>query len=187
MKEASKRSDKSAVKARETHRGSPELGAKEQSDLFAKAIHRFHQRKFKDALELFETAASGPAVEVSHSARTHARICRQRIESAAPDPVTAEDPSNYAIALLNEKKADLAEEHLRAAAKLAPRQDHVLYALAVCHAVRGDAHKAYEDLKRAIEIHPRNRSQARSDPDFADLLRHPAFKQLLFPEPGNSG
>jgi len=187
MKEASRRSEKSAVKSKDSQRGVPALSAKEQSDLFGKAIHRFHQRKFKDALEFFESAAAGPAMEISHSARTHARICRQRIELLAPALVTAEDHYHYAVALLNEKKAGLAEEHLRTAAKLAPDHDHVYYALAVCCGLQNDVHKAYENLKRAIELHPRNRSQARSDPDFADLLRHPDINQLLFPESGNAG
>jgi len=187
MKQASKRSAKSAVKSRDSQRGAPAPSAKEQSDLFGKAIHQFHQRKFKEALEFFESAAAGPAMEVSHSARTHARICRQRIESLAPALVTAEDHYNYAVALLNEKKAGLAEEHLRTAAELAPDQDHVYYALAVCYGLQRDVHKAYDNLKRAIQLQPRNRSQARSDPDFADLLRQPAINQLLFPEPGNSG
>jgi len=186
MKETARRSDKLEIKQKQPSRAARGLSVKDQSDLFEKAIHRFHQRKFKDALEFFEQAAAGPVMEVSHSARTHARICRQKIESLVPALATAEDHYNYGVALLNERNLELAEKHLRIAAELAPGEDHVYYALAVCYGLQGSARQAYDSLKRAIELHPRNRSQARSDPDFAALLRHAEIRQLLFPEPDDS-
>jgi hypothetical protein len=57
--------------------------------------------------------------------------------------------------------------------------DHVLYALAACQSLGGDLQPAYENLKRAIELQPRNRLAARRDPDFAAIAGHPAFARLL--------
>jgi hypothetical protein len=40
----------------------------------------------------------------------------------------------------------------------------------------------YENLKRAIDLQPRNRLAARQDPDFAAMSEHPAFIRLLYPD-----
>ena len=63
-----------------------------------------------------------------------------------------------------------------------PRADHVHYAMGVCLGLSGDAAGAYDSLKRAIELHPRNRMVARQDSDF-DAIRHqPQFNRLLYPD-----
>jgi hypothetical protein len=41
---------------------------------------------------------------------------------------------------------------------------------------------AYENLKRAIDLQPRNRLAARQDPDFTALAEHPVFTRLLYPD-----
>jgi hypothetical protein len=58
----------------------------------------------------------------------------------------------------------------------------VLYALAACQGLAGDLPGAYENLKRAIDLQPRNRLAARQDPDFAALADQPAFARLLYPD-----
>ena len=40
----------------------------------------------------------------------------------------------------------------------------------------------YENLRRAIELEPRNRIIARQDADFAPLANQPPFDALLYPE-----
>jgi len=63
-----------------------------------------------------------------------------------------------------------------------PQADHMHYALALALALGGDAHRAYESLKHAIELEPRNRLIARQDQDFAPLAHQPPFDALLYPE-----
>jgi tetratricopeptide (TPR) repeat protein len=172
------------VSMKRSEKSPPEqtLDSREQSELFEKAIALFHERNFRKAKALFEKAGAGPVLEVAHSARTHARICEHRIDRAAPSLVSAEDYYNYGVALLNQGDLDGAEKHLAKAISMAPKEDHPYYALALCYGLKGESQNAYTNLKRAIELQPRNRFQARSDPDFVQFIRQPLFEQLLFPE-----
>ena len=65
---------------------------------------------------------------------------------------------------------------------MAPGADHIHYALALAQALGGDFPAAYENLRRAIELEPRNRIIARQDADFAQLANQPPFDRLLYPE-----
>jgi len=152
---------------------------REQSELFGRAIALFREARFAQARELFEKAAAGPIREMGHAARTHARICEQRLGLAASVPSTAEDHYNLGVALINRRDLEPAERHLREALKLEPARDHIHYALALAQGLRGDVYGAVESLKRAIELEPRVRRQARNDPDFAGLLHNPPLAALL--------
>jgi len=50
-----------------------------------------------------------------------------------------------------------------------PRADHVHYAMSVALALSGDGSGAYDSLRRAIELQPRNRMLARQDSDSMKL------------------
>jgi Flp pilus assembly protein TadD len=75
-----------------------------------------------------------------------------------------------------------ARTHLEQALRLAPEADHIYYALALAQALGGDLAGAHENMKRAIELEPRNRIMARQDADFAALANQPPFNVLLYPE-----
>ena len=181
--EPSEATGRPAQKRSVTSAGSPT--AQEQSDLFGQAIALFHARDFGRAGSLFEKAAVGPSVDIAHSARVYRRVCEQRLASAPPVLKMAEEYYDYAIRLLNERKPDAAEPYLIEAARLSPEQDHIHYSLALCHGMQGEIQDAYAHLRRAVELDPRNRSQARNDPDFAEFARHPLFDDLLRPKKGN--
>jgi Flp pilus assembly protein TadD len=106
-------------------------------------------------------------------------MCEQRLQKAAPALSTAEDYYNYGIALMNERHLDSAQKQFETALKMAPQADHIAYALALCLGLKGDSAGAYNHLKRAIELQPRNRALARSDPDFADIARRPPLSELI--------
>ncbi len=153
----------------------------DQAQVFERAIAAFHARKYAEAASLFAKAEQGPNQGMAHSARLHSRICERRMQAEPVDLRTADDHYNYGIALLNERRLTDADRHLRQAAALAPRGDHIYYALALCLGLRGDVSGACANLKRAIDIDPRNRVAARKDPDFAELLRLSPIAELLYP------
>jgi tetratricopeptide (TPR) repeat protein len=149
---------------------------------FEAASKLFHARKFREAHDLFLRAAEGPERDVAHRARLHAAMCAQRFQQAEVRCETVEDHYNYGVALLNARKVEEARSHLERALQMAPDAEHIHYALAGAHALTADAGRAYEHLKRAIELEPKNRIMARQDGDFAALAGQAQFHALLYPE-----
>lgn len=137
---------------------------------------------FARAKALFEQAAKGPGREMAHAARVHARMCERRMARGQVSLRTAEELYGYAIALLNEGQLQPAEQCLQRALALAPRGDHLYYAIALCRGLSGDLEGAYAHMRRAIELQPRNRAVARHDPDFAGIGQQPPLSELLHPE-----
>jgi tetratricopeptide (TPR) repeat protein len=153
-----------------------------QLEAFDEAMRAFHAGKYAPALELFQRAESGPGREVAHSARLHARMCVQRMVKPDLSLQTPDDHYNYAVALINERRLDQAEKHLLLAMAQAPGGDHLFYALALCRGLAGDMEGAYANMKRAMELQPRNKAIARNDPDFTDIGQRPPLARLLYPE-----
>ncbi len=162
-----------------------ESDSERQMKLYEQAIRAFRAQSFEEARHLFEEVAAGPRGPVAHTARLHVTICERR--SCQPDLTleSAEDHYNYAVVRINAGDLTTAREHLQLARNGIATGDHVYYALAACDALSGDADAAYENLKRAIEIDPRNRISARQDPDFASASQTPLWQQLLYPEKSN--
>jgi len=158
-----------------------------QVDLFAQAMKLFHQRQLAEAAPLFAQAATGPARDIAHTARTHLAMCERRLEQNAAKPRTAEDQYAAGVALLNRGELDAAFGHLREALMAEPGADHFHYVYALCAGLRGDLHVCAQHLRHAIELEPRNRGAARSDPDWTPLARQPAIRELLHPERRENG
>jgi tetratricopeptide (TPR) repeat protein len=156
--------------------------AKVQLEAFAHAIQLLNQRNYSEAKEWFEKAHHGPSLEVGANAATHVLMCERRLAAPPPEPESAEEHYNYAVALINMRKLQRARRHLETALEMEPRADHLHYAMAVIRALSGDASGAYDSLKRAIELQPRNRVVARQDSDFDAIGRNPRFSGLLYPE-----
>ena len=142
----------------------------------------FHARKFREARERFRAATKGGDRGIAHRAELHARMCERRLEEQSVVLQTPEEHYNYAITLINSRELDPARRHLEKALEKEPDADHVYYALALCCGLVGDLQGAYDNLKRAIEIQPRNRIAARQDADFAAFSSQPPLDRLLFPE-----
>jgi len=156
--------------------------AQKQLAAFEAASRRFHARSFGEAKVLFEQAARGPERDVAHRAQLHVEMCARRLERQGPALVSAEDFYNYGVALFNTGKIAEARENLNKALAMAPNADHIHYALGLAQALSGDLDRAYENLKRAIEIEPRNRLIARQDADLGPLASQPPLEGLLYPE-----
>lgn len=155
-----------------------------QTELFAQASALFQAGRFAEAKGLFEAASTGLSLDMAHAARQRVRMCDQRIVTGSPALATAEEHYNYAVALMNRADFKTARQHLEQALQTASDPDHIHYLLALCLGSLGDIEGACRHLKRAIEIHPRNRAMARNDPDFADLAHRPPISELLASGPG---
>jgi len=158
------------------------LNAARQLSSFEAAMKLFHARKLQEARDLFQTASGGPERDVAQRARLHIAMCDRRLQQTTVNLGSAEDHYNYGVALINSRNIGEARSHLQSALEMAPGSDHIHYALALAQALSGDVVNAHENLKRAIELEPRNRIMARQDADFAPLANQPPFDALLYPE-----
>lgn len=161
------------------------LNAQKQLAAFESAMRLFHARHLQQARDLFQQAVGGPERDVAQRARLHIAMCDRRLRQETPTLRSADDYYNYGIALINTRKLAEARQHLERALEIAPGADHIHYALALAQALGGDFSGAHENLRRAIEIEPRNRIMARQDADFAPLANQPPFDALLYPEKKN--
>jgi tetratricopeptide (TPR) repeat protein len=177
---------KSSLPAHPPQRGGVEMMdplVQAQMKLYEEAMALFHQQKFQRAKQELERVMAGPSKELADRARTHIRITEQRMKPTADqNPKTPEDHYQRGVAMMNLGRWDEARESLERARKLAPKADHVHYALAALDCLTGEADSALANLKIAIGIRPANRYHARNDEDFNFLQEDPRFTELLYPE-----
>ena len=62
---------------------------------------------------------------------------------------------------------------------MTPQAGHLHYAMALLSGLEGDYAASARFLARAIELEPANRSAARNDADFHDILRRPELRAVL--------
>ena len=154
-----------------------------QLKTYEEAMSLFHQQKFQRAKAELEKVMTGPSKELADRARTHLRITEQRMKpSHDQNPKSPEEHYQRGVAMMNLGRWDEARESLERSRKLAPKADHVHYALAALDCLTGEADSAMANLKIAIELRPANRYHARNDEDFAFLQEDPRFTELLYPE-----
>jgi tetratricopeptide (TPR) repeat protein len=161
--------------------GEPDA-AEVQLNSLAQGVRLFTEGRFGEAKSWFDRASHGPNLAVSHTARTRGEICARRTERPTLNLYSSDDHYHYGVERLNARDLDTARKHLEIALSLKPDVEYALYGLAAALALAGDQTGAYENLKRAIELDPRNRTNARRDSDFAGVVHHPLFTTLLFPE-----
>jgi tetratricopeptide (TPR) repeat protein len=154
-----------------------------QMKVYEEAMSLFHQQKFQRAKQELEKVIAGPSKELADRARTHLRITEQRMKPTADqNPKSPEDHYQRGVAMMNLGRWDEARESLEKARKLAPKADHVHYALAALDCLTGEADSALANLKIAIDLRSANRYHARNDEDFNFLQEDPRFTELLYPE-----
>ena len=167
----------------ETNGGESVNAAEAQLRRYEEAYRLFRSQLYAQAKVAFERAAEGPQRELTHNARLHVSMCERRMQSEQIEFSTAEEHYNYAIARLNTRDLLIARRHFEAALAMAPNGDHIYYGLSLCCGLGGDYQGCYENLKRAIDLQPKNRLIARQDPDFNTIVQHPVFHQLLYEKP----
>jgi tetratricopeptide (TPR) repeat protein len=151
-----------------------------QLKIWDAAVQLFSKRRYAEAAPLFREAAAGPAVHVADKARSYEQICERQSAKAQVEFRTAEDHFYYGVERLNAGDLQQARSHLSQALRLQPEGDHILYTMALCCGFSGDGNGACENLKRAIDLEPRNRVMARQDSEFTSLAQQfPALRALL--------
>ena len=154
-----------------------------QMKMYEEAMGLFHQQKFQSSKQELEKVLEGPSKELADRARTHLRTVEQRMKpSADQNPKSPDEHYQKGVAMMNLGRWDEARESLEKARKLAPKLDHIHYALAALDCLTGEADSAMANLKVAIDLRPANRYHARNDEDFAFLQEDPRFTELLYPE-----
>ena len=154
-----------------------------QMKLYDEALTLFQQQKFQKAKLELEKVVEGPSKELADRAKMHIRIAEQRMKpSQEQNPKTFDEHYQRGVAMMNLGRWDDARESFDKARKLAPKADHIVYALAALDCLTGEADAALANLKIAIELRSANRYHARNDEDFAFLQEDPRFTELLYPE-----
>jgi hypothetical protein len=144
------------------------------------AVRLFTQKRYEEACAVFREVAAGPAAHIADKARSYLQICERKTACPAPELHTVEDHFNYGVERLNAGDTMKARLHFGRALAMQPDADHILYTLALCCGISGDGTGACENLKRAINLDPRNRILARQDPEFSPLFaQFPALRALL--------
>jgi tetratricopeptide (TPR) repeat protein len=120
--------------------------------------------------------------EIQASAKARIQACEKKLQDRTRTVLrSADDHYNVAVAFLNGGQLDSAVSHLQSALKLAPKADHILYAMAAANALKGNKDQALTYLKQSIDHRLANRFQAAVDHDFAALSEEQAFKDLVAP------
>ena len=120
--------------------------------------------------------------EIQASAKARIQACEKKLQERARTVYrTPDDHYNVAVALMNRGDVPSALIHLQSALKLAPKADHILYAMAAANALQGNRDQALHYLKQSIHHRAENRFQAQQDNDFAVLAEEQAFKDLITP------
>jgi tetratricopeptide (TPR) repeat protein len=158
----------------------PPSPAKAQMRTYEEGVRLFSQGKLREALDSFIETAKGPEAHVADKARSYAQVCERRTRSMEPQLVTAEDHFNYGVERLNARDFARALHHFEVSLSLRPDAEHVYFTMALCCGLAGDGTGACENLKRAIDLEPKNRILARQDPEFGGiLLQFPGLRSLL--------
>jgi len=146
---------------------------------YESAVRLFRAGDFQKAKEVFDQIAAGAWLEVAHSARSYSKMCEARLMRRQAEPKTAEEFYTYGVALTNQRKLAEAKVAFESAARLDPQADHIHYAMALCLGLAGDLEGAARSLRTAISLNSRNRALARSDPDFAEIIRKRPVADVL--------
>jgi tetratricopeptide (TPR) repeat protein len=165
--------------------------AKVRSRHYASALQAYeagiklmHAEEYQKAIKCFEELVNeySEEPEIQERAKVLIHASEKRLHEKARTVVrSAEEHYNIAIAELNRRSLESAIQHLQQGLKLAPKADHILYALAAANALQGNRDQALTFLKESIHHRPENRFFAARDDDFNNLNEDSDFKQLVTP------
>ncbi len=150
--------------------------------VYEAGIKAMHAEEFEKAIKCFNRIVDehSDEPEIQERAKVLLHACEKKIHEKGRTVLrSVDDHYNVGIAELNRRSLDSAIQHLQHALKLAPKADHVLYALAAANALQGNRDQALQHLGHAIQYRPENRFQALRDTDFDSLKEDADFRQLV--------
>jgi Flp pilus assembly protein TadD len=144
-------------------------------------------------------AAAGPSLEVrSHIKQGFAYIAtaknapnrtnfEENIENAInefsqaiqKDPKYADAYSNRAVAYMQQKKFNKAQEDLKRALELNPNSASIHYNMASLYSLKGDVDLALDEINASLSRGFSDYDALRKDPDLDNVRRHPEFRKIL--------
>lgn len=149
---------------------------------YQSAMQFMQEGKFEKARALFEKLTQDGSPELLERSRVYLSVCTRQVSQEALHFSNMEERYDYAISLLNQGHYEDARDQFDGMIEKNPKADFAHYGLAVLNSMTGQAEECLDHLARAIELNARNRIQARSDADFADMADDPRFTELLYPE-----
>ena len=166
--------------------GSPvqteDSGRKTLLDLYEKAIRLMAAGKYAEAHDAFRLLLTGAPDDLADRIRMYISACVGQIHQGTSEFRSHEERYDYAISLLNHGHYEDAREHFQQILLDQTNCDYAFYGLALLASMTNSSHECLDHLAEAIRLNPRNRIQARSDSDFANMSDDPRFTELLYPE-----
>jgi tetratricopeptide (TPR) repeat protein len=149
--------------------------------MYEAALKDFSRQEYAKSRDEFENIVEQfpREGEIAERSRVHLAICQQKLSRNSAGAKTADDHYNLAIAHLNRRELDQAEEFFRKALNMETKGDHIFYGLAAVEALRGNLDQAIKNLLRAIQLNPLNRASVLHDPDFETIVQTTEFHELL--------
>ena len=149
---------------------------------YQNALELMQDNKFEKARALLEKILRDAPPELVERVRMYQSVCERRSAESSLSFATPEEQYDYAVSLLNTGNFEDARDQFESLLGANPKSDFAHYGVALLNSMTGQNEEALEHLARAIELNPRLRIQARTDPDFLDMVDDPRFTELLYPE-----
>lgn len=150
---------------------------------YQSAVQLMQEGKFEKARPLFEKLMRNGAPELIERSRTYLAVCDRQAQKKTLSFPNPEEQYDYAVSLLNTGHYEDARDQFEGLLKTNALMNYAHYGLAILNSITGQAEECLDHLRRAIELNPQNRIQARGDTDFVDMADDPRFTELLYPEP----
>lgn len=146
----------------------------EAIEAYEKALEDLHGGKHERAAERFEElAAADGHPELAARARQLAIAARRRAAEESPE-------DDYLLAIYEKNRGNYEEAMaICSAGGRSGKDERYAYLAAAISCLEGDLEKAASQLTKAIELDPRNRAHARTDPDFEVLREEPQLGASL--------
>jgi TolA-binding protein len=149
---------------------------------YQNALQLMQDNKFDKARTLFEKILRDGPPELAERVRMYQSVCERRSAASSLSFATPEEQYDYAVSLLNSGSFEDARDQFDSLLASNPDSDLAHYGIALLNSMTGQNEESLEHLARAIQINPALRIQARTDPDFIDMVDDPRFTELLYPE-----
>ena len=152
--------------------------------LYEKGVKALQRKNYNAAAATFQQllAEYPEERELHERAQLYLNVCERQAQPQEKAPRSVDARKLAATVALKRREVDKALSLLKSAASSHSGDDHLQYMLALAHALRADAAASATHLKRAIELNPDNRVQARQEQDFDAVRDDEAILALLAKE-----